>query len=424
MKLIVKPVRKLKGEAVIPSSKSHTIRAIIIASLAEGISKIKNPLDSADTKAAVNGCKALGAKINQENKDEWIIEGFDGKPVEPKEKIDTLNSGTSTNLLMSVAALGNFKVIIDGDDSIRQRTVQPLIGALNKLGAKVKSINNNGCPPIEIQGPIKGGKTEIDCKSSQYISSLLISCPLVGGDTEIILKNVCEQPYIEMTMRWLDGQGIEFTHKGFESIKIKGKQKYKSFEKTIPADWSSATFILCAAAITESDVLIKGLDINDTQGDKAVMDYLKQMGADIRVVEEGILVRGKTLLGQELDLNKTPDALPAISIVGCFAEGTTIIKNVAHARIKETDRINVMKEELSKMGADIQETEDGLVIKKSKLKGAKVNGHDDHRVVMALSLAGLIADGTTEIETAEAINVTFPDYVEIMKNIGANMEVR
>jgi len=130
------------------------------------------------------------------------------------------------------------------------------------------------------------------------------------------------------------------------------------------------------------------------------------------------------LLGQELDLNKTPDALPAISIVGCFAEGTTIIKNVAHARIKETDRINVMKEELSKMGADIQETEDGLVIKKSKLKGAKVNGHDDHRVVMALSLAGLIADGTTEIETAEAINVTFPDYVEIMKNIGANMEVR
>jgi len=129
---------------------------------------------------------------------------------------------------MSVAALGNFKVIIDGDDSIRQRTVQPLIGALNKLGAKVKSINNNGCPPIEIQGPIKGGKTEIDCKSSQYISSLLISCPLVGGDTEIILKNVCEQPYIEMTMRWLDGQGIEFTHKGFESIKIKGKQKNKS----------------------------------------------------------------------------------------------------------------------------------------------------------------------------------------------------
>ena len=423
MKLIVKSTERLKGEAVIPSSKSHTIRAVIIASLAEGVSKIKNPLDSADTKAAINGCKAFGAKINQENKDEWVIEGFNGKPSEPSGKIDTLNSGTSTNLLMSVAALGNFKVIIDGDESIRKRPVQPLIDALNNLGAKVTSLNNNECPPLEIQGPVKGGKAEIDCKSSQYVSSLLISCPLIDKDTEIFLKNVCEEPYIEMTMRWLEERGIKFTHKGFESIRIEGNQKYSAFEKTIPADWSSATFILCAAAITDSDVLIKGLDINDMQGDKAVLDYLRQMGADIRIVEDGILVRGKTLLGQELDLNKTPDALPAIAVVGCFAEGTTIIKNAAHARIKETDRIKVMKDELSKMNANIEETEDGLVIRKSELKGAKVNGHYDHRVVMALSLAGLIAKGKTEIDTAEAINVTFPNFTDIIKNLGANMEV-
>jgi 3-phosphoshikimate 1-carboxyvinyltransferase len=193
--------------------------------------------------------------------------------------------------------------------------------------------------------------------------------------------------------------------------------------KTIPSDWSSATFILVAAAMLGDSVVVKNLDLKDTQADKEVLNYLQRMGSDIKVELKMIIVNRSELHGCELDLNDTPDALPAIAVLGCFAEGKTTIKNVAHARIKETDRIRVMTEELSKMGARIKETDDGMIIEHSQLVGAKLNGHGDHRVVMALSLAGLIAKGKTEIEPAEAIKVTFPNYVEVMKNLGARMRI-
>ncbi|MDY6960020.1 MAG: 3-phosphoshikimate 1-carboxyvinyltransferase, partial [Halobacteriota archaeon] len=200
-------------------------------------------------------------------------------------------------------------------------------------------------------------------------------------------------------------------------------QKYAPFEKKIPGDWSSATFPLCAAAMTGSDVMITGVDINDSQGDRAVVGMLKRMGANITILDDGLQVRGSELIGCEFDMGNTPDALPAMAVIGCVAEGETHLLNVSQARIKETDRIKIMTEELKKMGADIEELEDGLIIKSSKLQGAKVCGHNDHRVVMALSLAGLISEGQTEIDTAESIDVTFPGYVEVMQNIKANMQL-
>lgn len=422
MKLIVKKTEELKGEVKIPGSKSHTIRSIVIASLANGRSVLNNPLESEDTRAAIEGCKALGAKI-EKKESKLIIEGFSGKPQKPETKLDMLNSGTSINLLTSVAALGDFPVVLTGDQSLQKRPVQPLLSALNNLGATAMSANNNGCPPIEIQGPMLGGKTEVNCRSSQYVSSLLISCPLASGDTEIYVTNLCEEPYIEMTLRYLDNAGIKYKNTGLDHFKIKGGQEYKPVNIDIPSDWSSAAFPLVAAAITKSNVLIRGLDLDDSQGDKQIIEYLKKMGADISIEKDGVRIKGKELTGCELDLNKTPDALPVVAVLGCFAKGQTNINNVAHARIKETDRVKVMAKELSKMGADIIELSDGLLIRQSKLKGAKVDGNQDHRVVMALSLAGLIASGKTEISTAEAISVTFPNYVELMKAIGANMEV-
>jgi 3-phosphoshikimate 1-carboxyvinyltransferase len=192
----------------------------------------------------------------------------------------------------------------------------------------------------------------------------------------------------------------------------------------VPGDFSSATFPLCAAAITPSRLLLKGLDMGDTQGDKEVINMLKSMGADIQTGEEGILVASSGLTGGELDLNNTPDALPALAVVGCFAKGETVLKNVAQARIKETDRIKVMATELSKMGADIEEMKDGLIIRQSELKGTKVRVYHDHRVVMALSLAGMMAQGETEIDSAESIGITFPGYVGKMCRLGARMELR
>ncbi|MFH0874317.1 MAG: 3-phosphoshikimate 1-carboxyvinyltransferase [archaeon] len=424
MKLFVNKTEKLTGEIEIPASKSHTIRAVVIASLADGTSKIINPLFSDDTKAAINGCKALGAKIKQEN-NLIIVEGFNGKPKKPKEELNMLNSGTSINMLTSIAALGNFKVILDGDASLRKRPVKPLLDSLEDLGVSASSINNNGCPPIEIQGPIKGGETDVDCKSSQYLSSLLITCPLINNETTLHAKNICEIPYIKMTLKWLDNFNIKYENKNLEYFKLYGKQKYKPFEKSIPADWSSAAFPICAAAITNSNVIIKGLDINDTQGDKKIIGYLKKMGANITIdnKKNEIKIIGTQLNGTEIDLNETPDLLPVMAVVACFAKGATKLINVANARIKETDRIKVMHYELKKMDADISELDDGLVIKHKSLKGSLVNSHSDHRVVLALSLAGLIAEGKTVIDAAESVSVTYPNYFETMKALGANFKV-
>ena len=425
MKLVVEKTEKLEGEITIPGSKSHTIRAVIIASLAEGTSKVSNPLKSDDTMAAVNACKALGAKINQENEKEWIIEGTNHTLKNPGETLNMANSGTSLRLISGIiAALCDFEVQLEGDESLSTRPMQPLLKSFNELGAEALSANNNGYCPLKIKGKMQGGSTEIIGITSQYISSLLLACPLLENDTKITLAKPNEIPYIRMTLKWLDEQGIKYeVSEDFKKFKVNGNQKYKAFEKTIPADWSSAAFPLVGAAITNSNVLIKGLDINDTQGDKAIIDYLKKMQADIQLEEQGIRIKGTKLQGCELDINSTPDALPALSVLGCFAEGTTTLINVAQARIKETDRIKVMAEELSKMDADIKEREEGLIAHKSTLKGNKLRGHNDHRIVMALTLAGLIAEGKTEITTAESVNVTYPTYVQSMKSLGAKMEV-
>ncbi|MCM8805257.1 MAG: 3-phosphoshikimate 1-carboxyvinyltransferase [Candidatus Omnitrophica bacterium] len=423
MKFRVRKTEKLSGVAKIPASKSHTIRAVVIASLADGRSKILNPLYSQDTLAAINACRLLGANI-QEYSDYMIVDGFGKNIVNPEKVIDLQNSGTSFNLICGVVSLGNFEVILDGDDSLRSRPVEPLLCALRKLGAEAISIHGNGKPPVKIKGPIHGGKTVVDGINSQFVSSLLISTPCVAEDTEINVINPCEKPYILMTLRWLDEQNIRYTASDdLSHFYVSGGQSYKSFEKKIPGDWSSATFPLVAAAITDSELLIDGLDINDVQGDKKVLEYLKRSGAIISEEVAGIRVKHNNLIGNKIDLNSTPDALPAMAVLGCVAEGKTELVNVPQARIKETDRIKVMAQELSKMGANIQEIEDGLIIYQSKLKGTIVDGHKDHRVVMALVLAGIVAEGETIITTAESVSVTFPEFFQMMKSIGASIEI-
>ena len=432
MKLIVEP-SNLNGEINIPASKSHTIRAVFIASLADGVSEVINPLESADGLSAVEACRCFGAKItpsipplNKGGKEggmKWIVHGTGGNIRAVKKIIDVGNSGTTARFCTGSASLGKDLITITGDDQTRRRPMQPLIDALNNLGADIKSIENNGRLPISVKGRLKGGKTEVSGMTSQFISSLLLNCPLSDGDSEIHVKDLNEKPYVGMTMWWLNKQGIAYKEDNLERFFIKGKQSYKPFKETVPADFSSATFFLCAGAITNSVITLKGLDMDDTQGDKRVVNILKDMGANIDITKEGIKIKGGNLRGMEIDMNDIPDALPAMSVVGCIAEGKTILRNVPQARIKETDRIAVMREELSKMGADIEELPDGLIIRKSKLRGAKVSSHGDHRAVMSLSVAGLIAEGRTEIESAEAVNITFPDFINLMKNSGAKIKL-
>ncbi len=409
------------GSVKIPGSKSHTIRALYFASLAEGTSEILDPLDSADTRSAIAVCKALGAKVTEEPQ-KFRVQGFGGKPQVPDMVIDVGNSGTSLRIGVAVAALSDKPISFTGDHQIQRRPMGPLLRSLENLGATVQCANSNDMAPLTVTGPLVGGRTELEAISSQYLTALLVACPLCPKDTEIILTKLNERPYVEMTLRWLEDQGIKYRVEGdMKSIKIYGGQKYRRLMRTIPADFSSATFFMVQAAIAGRTLNLENLDMNDTQGDKVVARYLQEMGADVQISKNALSIAGGRLNGKEIDMNATPDALPAMAVAGCFAEGETVLHNVPQARLKETDRIKVMCQELKKMGADIEERSDGLVIRNSRLHAAEVGGHDDHRVVMALAIAGLNTPGQTTIDTAEAISVTFPNFVPLMQSCGAKM---
>ncbi|MHC4573095.1 MAG: 3-phosphoshikimate 1-carboxyvinyltransferase [Planctomycetota bacterium] len=424
MKLIIRKSR-LKGQVVIPASKSHTIRAVAIASLAGGQSTMRKPLASGDTEAAVKCYRALGAKIDTSDPKLWKVTGTGGQIVPPGETIDVGNSGTTLRVAMGSAALAppGQSTTFTGDEQIQSRPVGPLLEALNNLGAECKSLKNNGKAPVQITGQLAGGKTSIAATTSQYLSSLLLCTPPAANDSEIDVTLLNEPGYVQMTLDWLDRQGIEYDKEDLRRFRVKGGQSYKSFDAAIPADFSSATFFLCGAALAGDEVTLLGLDFSDSQPDKAVVDYLKAMGADISIGPTSITVKAAPLNGAEIDMNQTPDALPAMAVTAAFAKGETRLVNVSQARSKETDRIKCTAEELKKIAVDVEELADGLIIRHSRLKPAQLDGRNDHRIVMALSLAGLVIEGQCTIDTAEAVSVTFPGYVELMKSIGANMEL-
>ncbi len=412
---------ELSGNISIPASKSHTIRALLIATLAKGTSKIIRPLTSGDGESALIAAKAFGAKITQ-NSDELTIEGIDGKPT-PEPTIFMGNSGTGTRLFCTAGTLGDTAVTFDGDSSLRSRPMGPLLDAIKDLGGSWSCENDKGYLPFTVEGPLSGGNITVDGTTSQYLSSLLLTTPLLNGETKISVPHLNEKPYVEMTLWWLDKMGINYSadmEKG--EFSVDGSQSYAPINEEIAGDFSSATFSAVAAAITGGPITVANIDFTDPQGDKGVFDVVQNMGVKMVTNEDGtVTLTADKIKGIEIDLNAMPDSLPALAVLGTVAEGETRLVNVAQARIKETDRIDVMCKELSKMGADIEERPDGLVIRQSKLSGAEVQGHDDHRIVMALSLAGMIADGVTTIDTVESADVTYPSFAEDFIALGAKI---
>lgn len=412
----------LSGVLRVPASKSHTIRAVIIGALADGESVIRSPLESLDTRSALEAVRAFGAEAVVAS-DCWTIRGVDGELRVPENVIDVGNSGTTLYMIMGTAALANGWTILTGDHQIRRRTAAPLITALRPLGAEVFSTRGNGMAPFVIRGKMTGGVASIAGISSQYISSLLLSCPLAAGDTELIITVLNEKPYVEMTLKWLAEQGITpETDSAMSSIKIYGDKRYKAFDRKIPSDFSSAAFPLCAGVLAGGTVTLEGLEMDDPQGDKELIAILRKMGARIEINNTTVTVRGGTLRAMDIDMNSIPDAIPMLSVCACYADGITVLHNVPQARIKETDRIAVMSRELTRLGAIIEELPDGMIIKGTGLKGGKVHGHGDHRVVMALSVAGFAAEGPVTVDTAESADVTYPGFWNTMQSLGARIE--
>ncbi len=412
------------GIITVPPSKSHTIRALLIATLADGESTIENALLKGDGRSALLAAVGLGAQYNLT---ETIlkIKGIGGDFSQGSDTLYLGNSGTGTRLFTSVAAQGSRARTFDGDKSLRSRPMKPLLRALSDLGAKYTPLSETDDIPFTIQGPLKGGETTVSGVTSQFLSSLLLTAPLIKGSTTIHVEDLHEKPYVDISLWWLDKMGVSCSvSDDFSTFFITGNQRYPEVHSKIPGDFSSATFAAVAAALSRGPVTLANIDFSDPQGDKEVFTVLENMGVLVKREETSAIVsREGKMHGIEIDLNTMPDALPALSVLGCVAEGTTALINVDQARIKETDRIQVMTAELAKMGAKIDEQDDGLLIHQSTLKGCRVNGHNDHRVVMALALAGMIADGETIIETAESAAVTYPGFVGDFQRLGMDIVI-
>jgi 3-phosphoshikimate 1-carboxyvinyltransferase len=466
MRVRINPQR-FSGEIKIPASKSHTIRQLLIASLADGVSEIQYPLDSLDARSCVSACEAFGAEITEyrsvddscpnpanENGEKligWRVIGNNGfrkknKPrstrsyteeendcelrlrgtpcssVVKNSSIDVGNSGTTLYLALAVAGLQGEPVEFTGDEQIQKRSAAPLLEALAGLG--VQSRSNNGCAPITINGPWKGGKVSLSCPTSQYLSALLIASPLApaGTVTEIDVPLLNEKPYIEMTLSYLRAHGIPFeTSPDFSRFVIPGGSSWKAFSRSVPGDFSSAAFPAAAAAISGGPVTLLGLEPEDTQGDKFFFEILSSMGCDVCRHGGSLTVsRNSPLHGGTFDLNATPDLLPAAAVVAACAQGDTALVNAAHARIKETDRIAVMVQELDKLGVSCNELPDGLVIHG---KGALsppvecpvIDGHGDHRIVMAFAVLGTKIP--LEITGAQSAAVTYPGFLSLLNAV-------
>ncbi len=421
---IVKPSSKLHGVITIPPSKSHTLRAILFASMAHGTSKIHHYLHSPDTAAMINACQLLGAKITV-NEEVLIIEGTAGKPTVPENIIDAGNAGIVYRFVAAIASLLSGYTVITGDHSIRSnRPIQPLLDALTQLNTFAVSTRENSYAPIIIKGPLQPGKTSLTGEDSQPVSGLLIAAAFAKGQIDITVKNPGEKPWIDLTLEWFKRLKIPYVNENYEHYVMYGNTQFDGFEYTVPADFSSAAFPIVAALITHSEITLQHIDMNDIQGDKAIIPALQEMGANIDYDDQKHLLhirKTDQLIGKTINVNDFVDAIPILAVVGCFAKGTTQIVGGAIAKHKESDRLVAMTTELRKMGVDITDNEDGLIIHQSVINGAELKSYHDHRIAMSLAIAGLISNGNTIIKDVACVTKTFPHFAEKMKMLGMDI---
>jgi 3-phosphoshikimate 1-carboxyvinyltransferase len=427
MNLIVKKTLSLQGKAIIPGSKSQSIRAMLFALLAKGESVVKNLLDSEDAAAAQQVCASLGANmIGGEGQFSIKSNGLPLRCHTPD--IHTGNSGITTLFTLPLLGLREncaTPIILNCGEQMQARPVKSLVDALRQLGMVIEYIAQQDKLPLSVTGQLKGGIAEVDGLNSQYLSALLISLPCAENDSVITVTDLHERPYVNMTLDFLNKQGIHYSHNMMDNrdiFTIQGRQRYTAFEHAIPGDFSSASCLIAASVLLPGAVELQGLDFNDNQGDKRLVTLLQEMGADIKIESNSLRIQGnKPLKGIRIDANDIPDLVPALAVIATQASGKTEICNVSQARIKETDRIHSMTEGLRKMAARVEEHTDGMTIYQSQLHGASVNGFADHRTVMALTVAGSIATDTTTITDGDAINKTFPQFVATMQAIGADI---
>jgi len=387
-----------------------------MAAMAEGRSVVGAPLLSADTMASCRAMEHMGARIERDDTALVIEGGLEGQGGE----VDVGNSGTTLRLLAGLASLFPHRTVIDGDGSLRSRPMGPLLDCLESLGARC--LSSGGRPPVTVEGPLTGHRASIrGDMSSQYISSLLMAGGLRDEGMEVeVLGAISSRPYVDITMDLMRRFGCNVAKRNGCFVVEGGG--YNPCDYRVPGDFSSAAFPLVAGALC-GDVTVNGLDLNDLQGDKAILDILRSFGADVETGEERASASRSELHGARVDMGDVPDLFPAVAVLAANAEGESRLHNARQLRFKESDRIATTVAMLKAMGADIEATDDGCVIRSGKrLRGAVVETHGDHRIMMAAFVAGLSADGVTEIDSKGEHQVSYPMFLNQMRSIGAVFE--
>ena len=414
---------KLSGNLVCPPNKSYTHRAIFLAVLAGNNSKVDNVLFSDDTAATINACKNFGAQIEQKDSAIIVKKSIGKGKLVPE--INAENSGTTIRIASGIASLFSEEITLTGDSSLQNRPMQPLLDALESIGAKCSS--TDGKPPIKITGKIMGGNVTIPGNfSSQFISALLISAPLTEKGMNLEIEgNLVSKPYLDATISTMRHFGVKVqTLIPYKRYNI-APQIYKPSEFTVPIDFSSLALLLSAAVLCGENFVIKGNIGNLPQGDEVFIDILEKLGVKVTIKDDKISIQSpEKLNGGRFDLSNSPDLLPPLAILSLKSSSPIEIVNVKHARLKETDRIAIVSRELVKLGIRVEEKEDGLILNKSNnLKGGSLNSENDHRLFMAFCIAGMYV-GDCTITDPESVKVSYPNFIVEMKKIGAKISIQ
>ena len=414
--LLIQPVvRPVEGALRVPGSKSITNRALILAALADGTSRLEGALFSDDTHYMSESLRALGISVRADaGAEQFEVIGQGGHLPATEAQLFVGNSGTSARFLTALLALGNGTFHIDGVQRMRERPIGDLLSALQQLGVEARDDNGTDCLPVTVRANgLKGGKVVMRAaKSSQPLSALLMVAPLCQSDLEIEIEGeLFSQPYIEITLRMMQQWGVEVSHENQRRFYIHGGQNYRAQNYSIEPDASGASYFWAAAAVTGGRVRVPGIGREALQGDAAFVDVLEKMGCAVEKGDDYIEVRGPAQLrGVDVDMNAISDTVMTLAAIAPFADSPTTIRNIGHIRHKETDRIHAIVTELRRLGVAVEEQEDSVTIQpKSELRAAQIETYDDHRMAMSFAITGLISPGV-EILDPGCVAKTFPDF--------------
>ncbi|MGO1468462.1 MAG: 3-phosphoshikimate 1-carboxyvinyltransferase [Tissierella sp.] len=416
----IKP-SKLKGSLKIPSSKSLCHRAVISASLSKETSNLENIMFSDDIIATTEAMRRLGSKIEKVGEDGLKVKGSFPMSLNG-EAIDCKESGSTLRFLIPISILSDTNVTFTGQGKLVSRPLDSYYKIFDKQGIKYKT--NNKKLPLQIEGQLKSGEFEIKGDiSSQFISGLLFSLPLLDGDSKInIIGELESKGYVDLTIDVLEEFGIEIVNKNYKEFIIKGCQKYKARDHKVEGDFSQAAFWL-VGGILGQEIESRDLNPDSLQGDKAIVDLIREMNGDLSLDKDSFITKESSTKGIRVDVSEFPDIVPVLTVLAALSEGETKIVNAARLRIKESDRLKAISTELNKLGGDVKEVGDSLVIQgKKSLKGGEVDSWNDHRIAMALAIASIKCREEVTITNSDSVNKSYPHFWEDFKSLGGQID--